>query len=152
MHAPKHQQKPQPQPQPQMGTQLQRSLNRGDAIAWDKPWKSIRPPNPENSPNGYNAMALYHQRVYYYKILSTITAEKYNESFKSFTQGMTLPWIQSKKQVIENLFNPNELEGKIMEKPVTLSMDDILHLKRLQQELGGKFNLSVLNRYTQDTL
>lgn len=132
-----------------------RSLANTESISWDKPWKSIKAPISEKSPNGYNAMALYHQRVYYHKILSLITSDKYKESFEKFSEGLSNPWIEEKKEAIGNLFKPRELDNIEFgrgNQPVALTMEEISSLKRLQTELAGKVDLSILDRYTGDVI
>lgn len=84
-----------------------------------------------------------------------MTSDKYKESFEKFSEGLSNPWIEEKKEAIGNLFKPRELDNIEFgrgNQPVALTMEEISSLKRLQTELAGKVDLSILDRYTGDVI
>lgn len=131
-------------------------IPKSEHIQWDKPWKSMIPPNFERTPNGYNELALFRQKQYFNKVLSTMTSDKYKESIETFVNGLGNNDVLKKKiESAHNLFKARELENIELgkgTKVVTLSFEDIESLRSLQAELAGKIDLSFLNVYTSDMI
>lgn len=127
-------------------------IPKSEHIQWDKPWKSMIPPNFERTPNGYNELAFFRQKQYFNKILSMMTSDKYKESIETFLNGLgDNEVLRKKKESAYNLFKARELENIELgkgTKVVTLSFEDIESLRSLQAELAGKIDLSFLNIYT----